>query len=173
MRLPWLYFCYPFDASVVNLVTLSIPYGSCHSVFVDDFKFNKDSIFDDDLWITSDIAFFTIPCVNHDSSFAIDLIRRSSIPLQCRFHTSAVTQFSLMISMSIETQFSLAIYESAMTWLFWQLHASAITLVLLSIGYVIFEFSDAVDSIRRLSLSIHWHFQVLHGLCFRWWFIDL
>jgi len=161
MRLPWLYFCYPFDASVVNLVTLSIPYGSCHSVFVDDFKFNKDSIFDDDLWITSDIAFFTIPCVNHDSSFAIDLIRRSSIPLQCRFHTSAVTQFSL------------AIYESAMTWHFWQLHASAITLVLLSIGNVICEFNDVVDSIRRLSLSIHWHFQVLHGLCFRWWFIDL
>jgi hypothetical protein len=111
----WLYFSYRFDVSVVNSVTLLIPYGSCHSVFMDHFKFNKDSVFADDLWISSDITFLIIPCVSHDSSFAIDLMRRSSIHLLCRFHTSVVTQFSLTISMSIETQFSLTIYESAVT----------------------------------------------------------
>ena len=38
MRQPWLYFFYRFDVSVVNSLTLSIPCGSCHSVFIDDFK---------------------------------------------------------------------------------------------------------------------------------------
>jgi len=38
MRRPWLYFFYRFDASVVNSLTLSIPWGICHSVFIDDFK---------------------------------------------------------------------------------------------------------------------------------------
>jgi hypothetical protein len=89
----------------VNSVTLSIPYVGCHSIFIDDFKFYRDFVFADDLWISNDIAFLKIPCVNHDSSFAIDLMRRSSIHLRCRFHTSAVTQFSLTISMSTETVF--------------------------------------------------------------------
>ena len=115
IRQPWLYFCYRFDMSVVNSLTLLIPYVTCHSVFIDDFKVYMDFIFADDLWISNDIAFLTIPCVNHDSSFAIDLMRRSSIHLRCRFHTSVVTQFSLTISMSIETQFSLTIYESVVT----------------------------------------------------------
>jgi hypothetical protein len=34
----WLYFCNWFDASVVNSLTLSIPYVSCHSIFSDNFK---------------------------------------------------------------------------------------------------------------------------------------
>jgi hypothetical protein len=100
MRHPWLYFCYRFDASVMNSVTVSIPYVSCHSVFIDDFNFNRDSIFYDDLWISSDIAFLTIPCISHNSIFAIDLMRPSSIHLRYRFHTSAIIQFSVMISMS-------------------------------------------------------------------------
>jgi len=112
MRQPWLYFCYRFDASVVNSLTL---YVGFHSVFIDDFKIYNDPVFAANLWINRDIVFLTIPCVSHDSSFAIDLIRRSSIQLRCRFHTSAVTQFSFTISMSTETQFSLTIYESAVT----------------------------------------------------------
>jgi hypothetical protein len=43
------------------------------------------------LWIRSDIAFFTFPCVNHYSSFAINLMRRSLVYWCCRFHTSAIT----------------------------------------------------------------------------------
>jgi len=50
---------------------------SWHSVFSDDFKFYSESVFADYLWISSDIAFLTIPCVGHDSIFAIDLMRRS------------------------------------------------------------------------------------------------
>jgi len=72
---PWLYFCYRFDASVLNSVMLSIPYVSCQSVFIDDFKVYTDSVFADDLWISTNITFLTIPCVGHDSIFAIDLMR--------------------------------------------------------------------------------------------------
>jgi len=76
MRRPWLYFCYLLDASVVNSLTLSIPWCTCHSVFIDDFKVYSYSVFAVDLWISRDIAFLTIPCVGHDSIFSIDLMRR-------------------------------------------------------------------------------------------------
>jgi hypothetical protein len=79
MRQPWLYFCYRFDASVVNSLTLWIPHASCRSVFSNDFKVYDDSVFANDLWISSDIAFLTIPCVNHDSIFAIDSIRELAL----------------------------------------------------------------------------------------------
>jgi hypothetical protein len=88
MRRPWLYFCYRFHAWAVNYLTLSIPYVSYDSDFSDDFKVCMDSVFADDLWITSDIAFLTIPCVSHDSIFAIDLMRRSWIHWRCRFHSA-------------------------------------------------------------------------------------
>ena len=60
-------------------------------------------------------TFLTISCVSHDSIFAIDLMRRSWIHFHCRFHTSAVTQFSVNISRSIVTLFSLMMYGSAVT----------------------------------------------------------
>jgi len=63
--------------SVVNTKKLSIPYGSCHSVFNGDLTVYNDSIFTNDLWICTDIAFFIIPCVSHDSIFAINLMCRS------------------------------------------------------------------------------------------------
>jgi len=115
MRQPQLYFCYRFDASVVNSVTLSIPFGSCHSVFIDDFKVYYYSLLAADLWISHDIAFLTIPLIGHDSIFAIDLMRRSWIHARCRFHTVAVTQYSLTISRSIVTLFWPPIYGSAVT----------------------------------------------------------
>jgi len=117
-------------------------------------------------------TFFTILCVSHDSSFAINLMCRSSKHLRCQFHTSAVTQFSLRISMSIETQFSLTIYELPVTKGFSQFHALAMTLYLLSIGCIVREFRDVVDSIHRLPFSIDWWFQGLQLLCFRLWFMD-
>jgi hypothetical protein len=61
----------------VNSFTLSIPYISCHLVFRDDFLVYTDSVFADDLWMRNDIAFLTITCVNHYSSFGIDLMRQS------------------------------------------------------------------------------------------------
>jgi len=90
MRQPWLYFCYRFDTSFVNSLTLSIPYVTCHSVFIDDFKVYRDFVFANDLWISNDIAFLTIPCVSHNSILlsiwcighefidAVDYIRRLS-----------------------------------------------------------------------------------------------
>ena len=56
---------------------LSIPYVSCHSVFIDDLKLYRDFVFGDDLWISNDIAFLTIPSVKYDSIFAIDLMHGS------------------------------------------------------------------------------------------------
>jgi hypothetical protein len=74
-------------------VTLSILYIGCHSVFIDDFKFDRDFVFADDLCISNDIAFLTIPCVSHDFIFSIvscvdhelidfvDYIRRLSLSI--------------------------------------------------------------------------------------------
>jgi len=112
MSMLWLHFCNRFDASFVNSLTLSILYVHCHSIFINDFKFNMDSVFADDLWISSHIAFF---------------------------------------------------YNSmSLPWLYF----------FLSIWCVIREFIDDVDSIRRLSLCIHWQFQGLQWLCFRRQFMD-
>ena len=79
MSLAWLYFFYRFDASMMNSLTLSITYFGYHSVFIDYFKVYSDSVFATDLSISRDITFFTIPCINHDSIFAIDLMRPSWI----------------------------------------------------------------------------------------------
>jgi hypothetical protein len=97
MRQPWIYFAYRFEVSVMNSLTLSIPNVGCHSVFIDGFKVYSDSVFADDLLICNDIAMLTIPCVDHDSIFSIDLMHRSWIHLSCQFHTSPVTQYSLTI----------------------------------------------------------------------------
>jgi hypothetical protein len=110
MRRPWLYFCFPFDASVVNSLTLSIPWCTRHSVFIDDFKVYGYSVLAADLWISRDIAFLKIPCVGHDSIFSIDLMRLSWIHWRCRFHAVHVTQYSLTISRSTITLFLPAIY---------------------------------------------------------------
>jgi hypothetical protein len=93
-------------------------------------------------------------------------MRRSWIHWRCRVHTLVVTQYSLTISRSIVTLFSLTIYGSAMTYRFWQFQASAMTLFLLSIWCIVREFCDSVDSIRPVSLNIHWRFQGLQLLCF-------
>jgi hypothetical protein len=63
--------------SDVNSMTLSIPYNMCHSVLNDDLIVYSDSGFANDLWICTDLAFLTIPCVSHDSIFAMDFMRRS------------------------------------------------------------------------------------------------
>ena len=91
IRQPWLYFCYGIHVSVVNSFMLSIPYVSNHLVFIDDLKVYSNSVFAEDLWINTDIAFLTIPFVSHDSIFAIEFMRQSWIHLHCRFHTSAIT----------------------------------------------------------------------------------
>jgi hypothetical protein len=115
MRQPSLYFCYRFDASVVNSLTLSITYLGCHSVFIDDFKVYSCSVFAGDLWISRYIAFLTIWCVSHDIIFAINWMCRSWIQRHCRFHMSPVTQYSLMISRFTVALFSPAIYGSVVT----------------------------------------------------------
>jgi len=172
LRQPCLYFCYRYNTSIVNSLTLFVPYISCHSVFIDDFKFSRDSVFANDSWISSAIAFLRIPYVRLDSIFAIDLMWRSWIYWHCRFHTSTVSQYSLTISSSTGTLFSLTIYGLAMTYHFWQFHASTMTLFLLSIWCVDCEFINAIDYIHLLSLNFHWWFQVRSGLYFRWRFID-
>jgi hypothetical protein len=156
----------------MNSLTLWIPHVRCHSLLNDDFLVYSDSVFADNLWIISDIAFLTIRCVNHYSNFAIDLMCQSWFHGRYGFHTLTVTMFSGMISWSTVTQFSLTIYGSAVTYRFSQFHASSMTLFLLSIWCVGREFIDAVDSKRQLSLSFQWWFQGLQGLCFRWWLMD-
>jgi hypothetical protein len=83
---PWLYFCYRFEVSFVKSLTLSIPYVNCHSVFIDNFKFYRDFVLADDLWINTDIVFLTIPYVSHDSNFSY------------RFDTSIVNSLTLSIT---------------------------------------------------------------------------
>jgi len=54
LRQPWLYFRYQFDVSILNSFTLLISYVGCHSILSDDFLVYRDSVFADDLWISSD-----------------------------------------------------------------------------------------------------------------------
>jgi hypothetical protein len=172
MRRPWLYFFYRFDVSVVNSLTLSIPCGRCHSVFIDDFKVYCYSVLAGDLWSNREIVFFTILCGDHDSIFSIDFMRRWWIHWRCRFHAVDVTQYSFTISRSTITLLWPAIYGSSVTECFLHFHASAKTLFLLSIWCVGREFIDAVDSMRYLSLNIHWRFQGLRLVCFGRRFMD-
>jgi len=66
----------------LNALMLLIPYVSCHSVLCDDFNVYSDFVFGINLWISRDIAFLTIPCVRHDSIFAIDSIRQLCLIFQ-------------------------------------------------------------------------------------------
>jgi hypothetical protein len=115
MRQTWIYFCYWFYASLVNSLMLSTPYVRCHSYFSGDCKVNGDSVFPDDFWSVGTQFSLTIPCVNDDYVFSIDFIRQPWISIRCRFHPSALTQFSNMISRSTVTQFSKMISCSTVT----------------------------------------------------------
>jgi hypothetical protein len=97
MRLPWLYFCYWFDMSVLNSLMLSIPYVSCHSVFSDDVKVYRThfswTIYG---WVVtqcfwefhaSPMTLFLLSnsCVSREFSYAVDSIRNLSLSIQWRF----------------------------------------------------------------------------------------
>jgi len=84
-------FCYRFYASLVNSLTLSTPYVTCHSYFNCDFKVYSDSVFAHDFWSVGTLFAMTIPCVNDDSVFSIDFIRQPWISIRCRFHPSPLT----------------------------------------------------------------------------------
>jgi len=90
-------------------------------------------------------------------------MRQTWISVRCRFHQSAASQFSKMISRSTVTQFSLTISGLALAECVWQFHVVAINLFLLSIWYV----GIAVDSTLQLSLRFELWFQGLQRLCFR------
>jgi hypothetical protein len=62
---------------------MSIPYIRCHSVFSDDFNVYRDSVFTNDLWIRSDIAFF-------DNS-----MRQQWLYFCYRFYASVVNSLTL------------------------------------------------------------------------------
>jgi len=109
MRQPWLYFAYQFDVSVMNSFMLSIPYVSCHLVFSDNFKVYDDSVFADDLYICYDIAFFTIPCVGHDSIFAIDSIRQLALSFQWWFQVLQWISFCHRFDASVLNSLTLLI----------------------------------------------------------------
>ena len=100
---PWLYFCFGFYASVMNSMTLLIPYASCRSVFFDDFKVYSDSVFTNDFGSVVTQFSLTIPCVNDDLVSSIDFMRPPWISLSWWFHASFVTQFLMMISRSTVT----------------------------------------------------------------------
>jgi hypothetical protein len=113
------------------------------------------------------VVSLAIPSVNDDSIFSVDFIRQSWISVRCRFHHSAATQFSKMISRSTVTQFSVTISGLAFAQCVSHFHVSAMNLFLLSICCV----GRAVDSTRELSLRFQLWFQGLQRLCFRWRFL--
>jgi hypothetical protein len=142
MRQPWLYFCYRFDASVLNSLTLSLSIRwRFHGLQWLCFRWR----FVDPSW----------------HSVFDNYMRQPWLYFCYRFHMSVVTHHSLTITRFTVTLFSLMIYRLAVTLLFWQFLASVMTLFLLLIWCVGSEFSDAVNSICQLSLSIHWRFQGL------------
>ena len=94
MRQPWLYFCYRFDASVLNSLTLSLSIR---------WRFHGLQ------WLC-----FRWRFVDPSWHSVFDIYMRQPWLYFCyRFHMSVVTHHSLMISRSIVTLFSLTIYGSA------------------------------------------------------------
>jgi hypothetical protein len=116
LTIPWVchdsIFFYWFDASVVNSLTLPITYVGYHSLFINDFKVYSVSVFANDIWFRHQISFLTITFVGHEFIFAIYLMCRSWIHWLSRFHTAAITLYSLTISRSTVSLFSLTIYGS-------------------------------------------------------------
>jgi len=117
--------------------------------------------------VRRDADSLAIPCVNDYSLFSIDFMHQSWISVRCRFHQSATTQFSKIISRSIVTQFSVSISGSAFAECVSHFHVLAMNLFFLSIWCV----GRAVDSTRQLSLTFQLWFQGLQRLCFRWRFL--
>jgi hypothetical protein len=153
MNQPWLYFCYWFDASFRNSLMLSLLYGSCHSVFIDDFKVYWDSIFAGDLWFRSDKAFLTIPslamtlfllpirCVSHEFIDRVESIRQLSLSFQSRFPVNNNTVFT-----------NDSMHQQRLSFLCW-FHASIVNLFLLSIPCVIHHPRTVHDSMRQTRLK--------------------
>jgi hypothetical protein len=117
--------------------------------------------------VRSDTVSLAIPCINDDSVFFIDFMRQLWISVRCRFHQSAATQFSKMISRSTVTQFSVMIFGLALAECVWQFRVVAINLFLLLLWCA----GIAVDSTLQLSLRFELWFQGLQRLCFRWRFL--
>jgi len=172
MREPWLCFLWWFHSSTVNYYSLSIPSVSLDWIFKDDFSFYSDSVFTDDLWISTGIVCLTIPCLKHESIFSIGFMRRSWILWRCRLHTSAVTHTSVAISRSPVTFFSLTISGRLGHSLHWRFHASTMTLFSLMISFVNRELVFAVHSIHQPCLNFQRLFLVLQWLSFRGRFMD-
>jgi hypothetical protein len=118
-----------------------------------DFSFYSDSVFAVDFWISTGILCLTIPCVKHESIFAIGFWRRLWILWRCRLHTSAATHISVAISGSKMTMFSLTISCQYWRSFLWRFHASTMTLFSLLISFVNRELAYAVDSICQPWLS--------------------
>jgi hypothetical protein len=97
MRQTWIYFSNRFYASLMNSLTFSTPYVSCHSYFSGDFKVYGDSVFADDFWSVGTQFSLTIPCVKDDSVFSIDFFRQPWISIWCRFHASHMNLFLLSV----------------------------------------------------------------------------
>ena len=110
------------------------------------------------LWL---IVCLTIPCVKHESIFAIGFMCRSWILWSCRLHTSAVTHTWVAISRSIVTLFSLMISGPLCHSFHWRFHASTMTLFSLLISLVNRELVCAVDSIHQPWLNFQRSFLVL------------
>jgi len=87
----WIYFFHRFYASLVNCLTLSTPYVSCHSYFSGDFK-----------------------VTNH--FFSLTISGRLGRSLQWRFHASTMTLFSLMISF-VNRELVFAVHSIRQPWL--------------------------------------------------------
>jgi hypothetical protein len=90
----WIFFFYRFYASLVNSLTQSTPYISCHSYFSGDFK------------VTSHF-------------FSLMISSRLGRSLHWRFHASTMTLFSLMISF-VNRELVFAIHSIRQPWINFQ-----------------------------------------------------
>jgi len=117
-----IYFCYRFHASVLNSLTLSTPYVSCHSYFSGDFKVYSDFVLGDNFWSVVTQFSLTIPCVNNEALFSFDFVRQSWISMRCRFHPSAVTQFQRRFLVLQWLSFRCRFLDQH--WCVWRFHAS-------------------------------------------------
>jgi hypothetical protein len=120
--------------------------------FKDDFSFYSDSVFADDFWTSTGIVCLMIPCVKHESIFAIglcvarlffdavDTIRQLPLIFQLWFQGVQGLCFSLRFQVSSDSIFTHNFMRQR--WLF-----------SLLISFVNHELACAVDSIRQPWLS--------------------
>jgi hypothetical protein len=140
--------------------------------FKHDFSFYSNSIFADNFWISTGIVCLTIPCVKHESIFAIGFSRRSWILWRYQLHTSASAHITVAIPwVNCDPVFSFDFVRQPWISMHCRFHPSAVTQF--QIWFLVLQWL----SYRWRFLDQHWHCVFDDSMCQTWiyfcyWFLE-